>query len=205
LTLATAFMTPFPIHLHIRSTQHSEIPFLGQIPSRIYSMSKLQKDSCNRHYQALHASIFPISSLQIFRFDLQANVMERNRCLSIKVNHDDKIGFKRRIRRKLASCIRANGKDRDALAATVTQLYGLVNAGGGTGRHGGPEHALGSVDIGLDGGVASRVKDLTPNHFRDAAGSQLLQLGRLQIQNPIPLLSPPVWDLLRNAYDPKHE
>ena len=55
-----------------------------------------------------------------------------------------------------------------ALGVVVTQFDGFAGAGGSTGRHGGTTHHTGfEQDIALDGGVAARVDDLTPDNVDD--------------------------------------
>lgn len=49
----------------------------------------------------------------------------------------------------------------------VTEFDGLVDAGGGTGGDGGAEDALAGGDLDLDGGVTTRIEDLTRVHLGD--------------------------------------
>ncbi len=73
---------------------------------------------------------------------------------------------------------------------TVAQLHGLVHASGGTAGHRGAEHALASVHIGLNSGVATRVDDLTADDLGNLRRRQLGQglglqciLGAAKVHN----------------------
>jgi hypothetical protein len=48
----------------------------------------------------------------------------------------------------------------------IAKFHGFVFAGGRTGGNSGAaDSAVGQIDIGFDGGVAARVKDLASNYF----------------------------------------
>jgi len=57
------------------------------------------------------------------------------------------------------------------LVATVPQLHGLVDAGGGPRGHGGPVPALVGVHVRLNRWVAPGVDDGSPHDLGDGAGS----------------------------------
>ena len=63
----------------------------------------------------------------------------------------------------------------------IAKLDRLVNAGGGSGRSHGTEHALVGVHIRLDGGVTAGVENLTAHDLGDGGGGLLLEvLGLLE-------------------------
>jgi hypothetical protein len=113
-------------------------------------------------------------------------------------NH--RIGFQRKPTLRYRTSKAAATIKRSILAAAITQLDSLVNSSGCSRGHSCPEHALGSVHIGLHSWVATRIEDLASHDLCDGAGSQLLQFCSLQQPNSTRSINRPQ---LRNHRSPK--